>query len=97
LKKGLGGLFGKKKSQQESPNRESTDQANGSGQSAAPPQNPNSNPNDLTEVTTQVTTFSDGSLDANLFDVAAGYTQIHVDPVMIMAGSTQTQQAPRSK
>lgn len=95
LTKGLGSIFGKKKPQ--SSNQGNTDQANGSSQAAAPPQNPNSNPNDLIEVTTQVTKFSDSSLDASLFDVPAGYTQIQVDPAMVMAGHTQTQQAPRSK
>lgn len=94
LTKGLGGLFGKKK---QSSNQGSTDQANGASQAAAPPQNPNASPNDLIEVTTQVTKFSDSSLDASLFDVPAGYTQIQVDPAVIMAGRTQTQQPPQSK
>ena len=97
LSKGLGSLFGKKKPQQQSSNQGSTDQGNGSGQAAAPPPNPNSNPNDLIEVTTQVTKFSDSSLDGSLFDTPAGYTQIQVDPSVIMAGRTQAQQAPQVK
>jgi hypothetical protein len=48
------------------------------------------------EVTTQVTTFSDSSLDASLFDLPAGYTQIQADPAQIMAGRT-TQQQPAGK
>jgi hypothetical protein len=97
LTKGLGSLFGKKKTQQQSSNQGSTDQGNGSGQAAVSPQNPNSNPNDLIEVTTQVTKFSDSSLEESLFDVPTGYTQIQVDPAVIMAGRTQAQQTPQPK
>ena len=97
LTKGLGSLFGKKKPQQQSSNQGSTDQGSGSGQAAAPPKNPNSNPNDLIEITTQVTKFSGSSLDGSLFDVPAGYTQIQVDPAIIMAGRTQAQQPPKAK
>jgi hypothetical protein len=45
----------------------------------------------------RVTTFSDSSLDGSLFDVPAGYTQIQVDPAVIMAGRTQARQPPQSK
>jgi len=85
LAKGLGGLFAKKKAQQQ--NSGSTDQ-NGSAQAGAAPANPNSNPNDLIEITTQVTKFSDSSIDSSVFDVPAGYTQVQVDPALIMAGRT---------
>jgi hypothetical protein len=69
--KGLGSLFGKKKQQQQ----------NNAAQSAnAPPPNPNPDPNALMEMTSQVTSFSDSSLDATLFDVPAGYTQVQQNP-----------------
>ena len=86
LAKGLGGLFNKRKAQQQQ-NSASTDQ-NGSTQAGAAPPNPNSNPNDLIEITTQVTKFSDSSIDSSVFDVPAGYTQMQVDPSLVMAGRT---------
>jgi hypothetical protein len=89
LAKGLGGLFSKKKAQQQQ-NSGSTDQ-NSSAQAGAAPPNPNSNPNDLIEITTQVTTFSDSSIDRSLFDVPTDYTQMQVDPALIMAGRTAQQ------
>jgi len=89
LAKGLGGLFAKKKAQQQQ-NSASTDQ-NGSAQAGAAQPNPNSNPNDLIEITTQVTKFSDSSIDGSVFDIPAGYTQMQVDPALIMAGRTAQQ------
>jgi hypothetical protein len=82
--KGLGGLFGHKKQQQ--------DNSSNSNQPSSLPPNPNPNPNALMEMTTQVSSFSTNSLDASLFDVPAGYTQIQEDPSMVLAGrSTQPQ------
>jgi hypothetical protein len=38
------------------------------------------------EMTTQVSSFSDSPLDASLFDVPAGYTQVQDDPnAMLLA------------
>lgn len=86
IAKGLGGLFNKKKAQQQDAGN-----TNGSGQADALPPNPNANPNDLIEITTQVTKFSDSSLDGGFFDVPTGYTQIPGDPMLIMAGRTGQQ------
>jgi hypothetical protein len=84
MMKGLGGLFGKKKH----------DDSN-SGQAGGLPPNPNSNPNALMEITTQVSSFSTNSLEASLFDVPAGYTQIQEDPSLVLGGRAgQQQQAP---
>ena len=86
MMKGLGGLFGKKKQ-----NNSSSTQAD------APPANPNSNPNALIEMTTQVSAFSDSSLDAGLFDVPAGYTQLQEDPMQVFGGGHSQQQAQQPK
>jgi len=85
--KGLGGLFGKKKQENSS----------ASNQADAPSRNPNANPNALIEITTQVNSFSDSSLDASLFDIPAGYTQLQQDPWQVFGGanSQQQQQAPK--
>jgi hypothetical protein len=84
--KGLGGLFGKKKQH---------DDSNSSPAGGLPP-NPNSNPNALLEITTQVSSFSTNSLDAGLFDVPSGYTQIQEDPAMILGGRSPQQQQQTS-
>jgi hypothetical protein len=86
MMKGLGGLFGKKKQ-----NNSSSTQAD------APPANPNSNPNALIEMTTQVSAFSDSSLDAGLFDVPSGYTQLQEDPMQVFGGGHSQQQAQQPK
>ena len=70
--KGLGSLFGKKKKQQQDDNAKSG--------TPAPPPNPNPDPNALMEMTTQVSSYSDSPLDASLFDIPAGYTQVQGDP-----------------
>jgi hypothetical protein len=69
--KGLGSLFGKKKKQQDD---------NAKSGTPAPPPNPNPDPNALMEMTTQVSSYSDAPLDASLFDIPAGYTQVQGDP-----------------
>jgi hypothetical protein len=68
--KGLGSLFGKKKKQQDD---------NAKAGTPAPPPNPNPDPNALMEMTTQVSSFSDSPLEASLFDIPAGYTQVQAD------------------
>jgi len=83
--KGLGGLFGHKKQQQ--------DNSSNSNQTGNLSPNPNPVPNALMEMTTQVTSYSTNSLDAGLFDVPAGYTQIQEDPSMVLAGRSTQQQA----
>jgi hypothetical protein len=86
--KGLGGFFGRKKQDNSSAP---------SNQADAPPPNPNSNPNALIEITTQVTSFSDSSLDAGLFEVPAGYTQVQEDPALVFGGGPSQQQQPLRK
>jgi hypothetical protein len=88
MMKGLGSLFGKKKQDNSSAS---------SNQAGAPPPNPNSNPNALIEITTQVSSFSDSSLDASLFDVPAGYTQVQEDPSQVFGGGSSQQQQPPKK
>ncbi len=71
--KGLGGLFGKKKKKEDA-----ADQPN----SQNPP--PPSNPNALIEMTIEVTSFSNAALDANLFEIPAGYTRVQQNPDQIL-------------
>jgi hypothetical protein len=84
MMKGLGGLFGRKKHNDDS----------SSSQAGGLPPNPNSNPNALMEITTQVSSFSTDSLDAALFDVPAGYTQMQEDPSLVLGGRSTAQQTP---
>lgn len=65
ITKGIGGLFKKKQQQQQA---DST--------SAAATSQPASPPGSMMDVTTEVTSYSKDSLDASLFDVPAGYTQM---------------------
>ena len=78
--KGLGSLFGKRKQKQQEDNAK-----NGT---PAPPPNPNPDPNALMEMTTQVSSFSDSPLDASLFDVPAGFTQVQADPNAMLLAPT---------
>lgn len=87
--KGLGGLFGHKKQQQ--------DDSSNSNQASSLPPNPNPNPNALMEMTTQVSSFSTNSLDASLFDIPTGYTQIQEDPSLVMSGRAPQQQSTQTK
>jgi len=73
ITKSLGGLFGKKKKQQQSDSNESSDSA------ATNSQQPPSTPGSMMDITTEVTSFAKDSLDATLFDVPAGYTQVQAD------------------
>ena len=73
--KGLGSLFGKKKKQQDD---------NAKAGTPAPPPNPNPDPNALMEMTTQVSSYSDSPLDASLFEIPAGYTQVQGDPSQML-------------
>ena len=93
--KGLGSLFGKKK--QNNSSAGSNQSAGESGQASAPPANPNSNPNALMEITTQVTSFSESSLDGNLFDIPAGFTQVQEDPSQVFGGRASQQQTQPPK
>jgi hypothetical protein len=79
--KGLGSLFGKKKKQQDD---------NAKAGTPAPPPNPNSDPNALMEMTTQVSSFSDSPLDAGLFEIPAGYTQVQADANQMLLAPAQT-------
>lgn len=74
MTKGLGGLFGKKKKQDET--------ANQNGQNPPPPSTPGS----LIEMTIEVNSFSDASLDSSLFDVPTGYTRVTENPDQIIGG-----------
>lgn len=75
LAKGFGGLF-KKKQQQ----NDSTANAAGTTAPSNVPPPPAPVPGSLMDITTQVTSYSKDSLDASLFDVPAGYTQMQPAP-----------------
>ena len=84
--KGLGGLFGKKKKDNDSAPAANT----------LPP-NPHPNPNALMEMTTAVTAFSTTSLDGSLFDIPAGYTLVQEDPLQVFGGGARSSQQPGAK
>ena len=79
--KGLGSLFNKRKKNQDD---------NAKAGTPAPPPNPNPDPNALMEMTTQVSSFSDSPLDASLFDIPAGYTQVQADPNQMLLAPAAT-------
>lgn len=70
LSKSLGGLFGKKKQQQ----ADSSANANAGASGSVPPPAPV--PGSMMDVTTEVTAYSQDSLDASLFDVPSGFTEM---------------------
>ena len=82
--KGLGSLFNKRKKQQQQQDD------NAKAGTPAPPPNPNPDPNALMEMTTQVSSFSDSPLDASLFDIPAGYTQLQGDPNQMLLAPVAT-------
>lgn len=84
--KGLGGLFGKKK--------KDNDSAPAAG--TLPP-NPHPNPNALMEMTTAVTAFSTSSLDGGLFDVPSGFVQVQEDPLEVLSEGARSSQQPGTK
>jgi hypothetical protein len=79
--KGLGSLFNKRKKNQDD---------NAKAGTPAPPPNPNPDPNALMEMTTQVSSYSDSPLDASLFDIPAGYTQVQADPNQMLLAPVAT-------
>lgn len=74
MAKGLGGLFNKKKKQD--------DAADQNSQNPPPPSTPGS----LMEMTIEVTSYSDSTLDANLFDIPAGFTRVTQNADQLMGG-----------
>ena len=83
--KGLGGMFGKKKQQQQdnasaqnAPSQNGASQ-NGSSQDAAGG-NASGNLAALMIMTVEVTSFSNSSLDGAMFDIPAGFTEVKADP-----------------
>lgn len=71
ITKSLGGLFGKKKQQQQN-------DSSASGKSDAPPP-PAPVAGSMMDMTIEVTSYTKDRLDASLFDVPAGYTQVQAD------------------
>jgi hypothetical protein len=71
--KGLGGLFGKKKQQQS----DSSAVPNPAAANNPPPPPPVSG--SMMDMTIEVTSYSRDSLDAGLFELPAGYTQVQPD------------------
>jgi hypothetical protein len=84
--KGLGGMFGKKKKDNDSAPAAST----------LPP-NPHPDPNALMEMTTAVTSFSTSPLDGSLFDVPSGFVQVQEDPMQVFGGGARSPQQPGNK
>jgi hypothetical protein len=71
--KGLGGLFGKKK-QQQSDNSAAPNPAAANNPPPPPPV-----PGSMMDMTIEVTSYSRDSLDASLFELPAGYSQVQPD------------------
>ena len=84
--KGLGGLFGKKKKDNDSAPAAST----------LPP-NPHPDPNALMEMTTAVTSFPTSLLDGSLFDIPPGFLQMQEDPLQVFSGGARSSQQPGTK
>lgn len=70
IAKGLGGLFGKKKQQQSDSN------ASPNAAAANNPPPPPPVPGSMMDMTVEVTSYSRDSLDASLFELPTGYTQV---------------------
>jgi hypothetical protein len=79
--KGLGGLFGKKKKQQDQQQDSSQNSAQSSQSSTS-----SSESSTLMEVTSEVTSFSSESLDSALFVPPSGYTQVPGNADAVLAG-----------
>jgi hypothetical protein len=71
ITKSLGGLFGKKKQQQQQADKPA------SSNNGPPPPAPAAG--SMMDMTIEVTAYSKDKLDASLFDVPAGYTQVQTD------------------
>jgi hypothetical protein len=80
--KGLGSLFNKRKQKQQDENAKAG--------TPAPPPNPNPDPNALMEITTQVSSYSDSPLDASLFEIPTGYTQVPADTNQMLLAPAAT-------
>jgi hypothetical protein len=65
--------------------RRNKDDAGEEQNSQNPP--PPSTPGSLIEMTIEVTSFSNGALDASLFEVPAGFSRVHQNPDQILAPS----------
>jgi len=73
ITKSIGGMFGRKKKQnQDQPADGGSVESPASGQPAAPPATPGS----LMDMTVQVTSYSSDALDAGLFETPPGYAQV---------------------
>jgi hypothetical protein len=79
MTKSLGGLFGKKKMQDDAADQNSRN----------PP--PPSTPGSLMEMTIEVNSFSDTALDSSLFDVPAGYALVPQNPDQMIGGKPAKQ------
>ncbi len=75
--KGLGALFGRHKNQ---------DTPSPSQTSNLPP--PPANQGSLMDITIEVTSFSNATLDSNLFEVPTGYTEVQQDPDHMLGNQT---------
>jgi hypothetical protein len=79
IAKGLGGMlggFGRRKKQQQD---QSAQASSAGGESSGLPPAPPATQGSLMDMTIQVTTYSSDSLDAGLFSVPQGYTQVPSD------------------
>jgi hypothetical protein len=77
IAKSIGGMFGRKKKQQQDQQAQGgSTGGEAAGQPAAPPATPGS----LMDMTVQVTAYSSDTLDAGLFAIPPGYTQVQAPP-----------------
>jgi hypothetical protein len=76
---GLGGFGKKKKKTDDAPAADAPQTANGTAGNPNPAAAP-ATPGSLMEMTIEVTSYSADPLDASLFDVPVGYTQLQPDP-----------------
>ncbi|HEX5481655.1 MAG TPA: hypothetical protein VFZ08_03415 [Terriglobia bacterium] len=94
--KAIGGMFGgfgrfghkKKKKQQQDEEQQSNSNASSSANSANNNTSGNSAPsNSLMEMTIRVTSYSTDSVDASLFQIPAGFTQVQLDTEKMLHGN----------
>ena len=84
---GFGGFGRRKKKQDQQTDQGSSGSSTASSSTASSnASQPASNPGSFMDMTTEVTSFSSDSLDPNLFEIPAGYTQVKENPEQILGG-----------
>jgi hypothetical protein len=78
ITKGLGGMFGHKKKDQDNSNNSNSSGNSNSQQSA--------NSGSLMDMQTEVTSYSSSAIDKTLFEIPTGFTQVQRDPDEMFGG-----------